>query len=896
MRAARVVCVALLSALTLAPSAAVAETDAADLSEQGAEAFADLSACVATNGSLLATIVVDESGSLQQTDPADQRVGAVQAAIDALAALESADGGDVTVEANLAVFGSEYTELVGWGSPTGGHGQELLNATSDPLPWRDQENLTDYRAALRGAQASIDARTEELGQPTCSTILWFTDGKLDVGDEGEGEATAAAREELCVPQGVVDGVRANGTTIIALALFTEDSGGSVTEEDRDQLRAIAEGSAEDGTSCGTVPIPATSASGAYLRADQPDALRRLFSGAGALIEGGTPAGSFECPGESCVDGKLTFPVDQAVGSYRLIFETEDAADSVVLVAPDGSETALGEGESSTDVAQISTTTRSGLYVTDVTPTSDAAVGDWRLVTDPERVTVIDLYYFWGVELVLDAPDGLVLGEQNDVILSVQGTDGAAIDRELLDSVTGDVLVDGEPTEAQEQEDGTFAISVDLTGAEAASEIQVEATVRATSSPNEIALGPVTVQASLPTQLPPSYPTLATTRLAMGRLVGDDPATGTLTLTGSERGDTQACFAPADLAGPSDAGALTLDAPECVDVPADETVHVDVELTSERPADGVVSGTLPVTVSGVDAAQDVTLAVPVSSTMVRPVNELARWGIVAALVALGALIAGSVAWLGRRHSDRYPLGPDLRSASVPVELTAAGVRRSDGGELLVLDDFAPMHKPRPTARFETQGLAFDRHGSWWPWSPLHGRVRATSGSIVVTNGKHAQTLDPEGRAAPVDFPGTQQFYLVVDPAPVQGDPAAQVVRGRLVLLADTPRGIRSAMTSWGETLRDYQGWDRVAAAIADARAARGRTARETTAGAAQPPAQSTPRHPDGAAPSLFGPAGGPEPARTHAPDLQWGPPPPASRREPGPAPSGADDDGPPPSLF
>ncbi len=922
MTGTRLSALALTAALALAPSLVlptasaapgtvpVVAEDASGLSVQGEEAFADLSSCLATNGSLLATIVVDESGSLRQTDPEDQRVGGVEAAIDALVALESSNGGAVDVEANLAVFSDEYTELVGWGSPTGAHGDALLDATATDLPWRDRGAVTDYRAALRGAQQAIVERRGETGGSACSAILWFTDGRLDVGDEGEGEATAAAREELCVPQGIVDGVRAGGTAIIALALFTEGAQSTVTAEDRERLRAIAEGGASDGTTCGTAPIPASSASGAYLRADRPDALRRLFSGAGALIEGGTPAGSVVCPGDGCVDGVLTFPVDDAVGAFRLIFETDEGAAPVVLVDPSGQEMVLDARESEAASARVDTSVRSGLHVTDVVPGPDAPAGYWRLVTDPGRVTVIDLYHFWGVTLSLDAPAGLVLGERSEVVVSALGPDGEPVDPGLLSSVTTDVLVEGEPAEAQVQDDGTVVVGVDLTGAQAAAEVDVQATMRATSAPNGIPLGPVTAQAALATQLPPSYPTLATTRLELTDLVGDEPASGTLSVTGSERGPTRVCFAAPELAGPPDAGAFDLAVPECVDVPANETVEVAVELTSAHPADGVVSGTLPVSLSGVDAAQDVTLAVPVTAAMVRPVNEAVRWGIIAALLLLALLVPAVVAWVGRRVSDTYPLGADLRSASVPVDLTSAGVRRVGQGELLVPDDFDLVGRRRPAPRFETKGLAFDRHGSWWPWSPLRGRVRSSSGTIVVSGGTDARVLDQEGRTAPVELPGTRQFYVVVDPTADPAVPAASGVRAHLVLLVDAPHGVQWPIEHWTRELRTFPGWADVCQAVDEAQRARagraaataGRESHRDARPSRAPRRGDAPRRDvtepfasDDRPPSLLG---GDAAASDLFPphDGRGGRPTPPPVGPGTGSPSPYDDDGPPPSLF
>lgn len=897
-----------------APTALVAPAATGDLSELGAEAFADLSACIAENGSLLAAIVVDESGSLQQTDPDDQRVGAVQAAVDALAGLESSAGGDVAVEANLAVFGADYDELVGWGSPSGEHGQELLDATSGELARHDRAALTDYREALRGAQASIDARRAETGQATCAAVLWFTDGRLDVGDEGAGEQTAAAREELCVAQGVVDNVRAAGTSIIALALFTEGTSGSVTEEDREELRALAEGSTAGGLSCGTAPVPSASASGAYLRADQPDALRRLFSGTGALIQGGTPTGTIVCPGDGCQNGVLAIPVDRAVGSYRVIFETDDGAAPVGLVAPDGTTTTLTEGVVETSSARVATTNRVGLHVTDVTPLADAAVGAWSLVTDPARVTVIDLYYFWGAEIAVDAPAGLVLGQQNEVGVSLLGPDGVPVDPSELASATLDVLVDGVPTDARQRADGTFTVTVDLSGATAASEIEVAVSARASSAPSGIALGPISARSRLATQLPPSYPTIAPTRLELGRLVGDEPAFGTLTLTGSERGATQACFGPAELVGPPDAGELSLGMPDCVDVPADGTVEVAVDLTSDSPADGVVTGTLPVRLTGVDAAETITLDVPVTSTMTRPVNEAARWGLVAGLLALALLIAGGVAWLGRHVSDRYPLGKDVRSASVPVVVTRTGIRRRDGGDLLQLDDFTVVRQPGTTTRFTERGLTFDRRWSWWPWTPLRGRVRATTGAIVVTNGKDAPALDPRGDAAPVEFPGTQQFYLVVDPVPeTGGEPSSGTdgegaVRAQLVILADAPR-VQPVIASWSASLRDYQHWAHLVETMVAARATR---ASAPASGEPSGSPRRTPGREDGPAapvgavatsqdgpPSLFGNPVAPAPSPVDGRDLSYptdAPPPPGSGTTARGSSASTSGDGSPPSIF
>ncbi|MFC8734552.1 VWA domain-containing protein [Luteimicrobium sp. NPDC057192] len=264
--------VAVANPLAAGARGAAAERSASGtLSATGARSFADLSSCLSSADHFLASVVVDESGSLQQTDPDNDRVGAIQAALSSLASLQTSAGTQLEVEADLGVFGSDYTQLVGWGPVNGDHGGALDRAVTQQIPSRNQAAYTDYRAALQGAEQSIDARAGELDGTTCSAILWFTDGRLDLDENGEGPKTQDARIQLCQQQGIVDGIRADGTTIIAMALFGGKSSG-VTANDRARLKAIAEGRG-GGQTCGTVPIPATSQGGAYLRADQPDALR-----------------------------------------------------------------------------------------------------------------------------------------------------------------------------------------------------------------------------------------------------------------------------------------------------------------------------------------------------------------------------------------------------------------------------------------------------------------------------------------------------------------------------------------------------------------------------------------------------------------------------------------------
>ncbi|WP_170297346.1 vWA domain-containing protein, partial [Georgenia thermotolerans] len=258
MNARRAAGLVLAAALLLLAPPARAQADA--LSDVGQRTFAQVAGCAAGADHLLVAIVVDESSSLRATDPGNRRVEAIATAVSSLAALPRA-GGRLDVEANLATFGSAYTELVPWGGVEGAHADALVGAARAELPRRDRADETDYRVALRGAQQSLQQRQAALGGTSCPVLLWFTDGELDVG-----AATPAAAAQLCDPQGLVDGLRGARIPVVAVALFTDSGPGAVPPAAREQLRAIAEGGG-DGTRCGAQPVPADAAPGAYLRAD-----------------------------------------------------------------------------------------------------------------------------------------------------------------------------------------------------------------------------------------------------------------------------------------------------------------------------------------------------------------------------------------------------------------------------------------------------------------------------------------------------------------------------------------------------------------------------------------------------------------------------------------------------
>ena len=505
---------ALLAAVGFLGAASVATapaaTAASDVSAAGRAAFADVAECAATSEHLLAAIVVDASGSLQTTDPNDERVGAVSTALDSLASL-NAGSDTLDVQASLATFSEGYEELVGWGSVDGSHLAALEDSTTSDLPDRDHGNLTDYRAVLRGAQQSLDAQAKAVGGTSCKLLLWFTDGRLDVDGSGGFEpVTDAARADLCEPQGQIDGVRGDQITIISLALFKESGLGAAerkqVHEDQDRLQAIAEGTG-GGEKCGTVPIPETSAGGASLLADDAAAMRRLFAQAAALIAGASQGDSLACPSEDCVGGLLRISADRGIGGFRVILERDPAAPAPDLVAPDGTITALDGSASDVAGASLIVSDRDGLTTVDVEFPGAGSPGDEWVLRLGDTATFVDLYYFWGIQLDIVGPDdGLTVGETNPVTITPRHGDGTQVQPSELNGLDLKVTVAGKPARPESDENGIYTVEITVPDDGAASSMLVEATAR---GPSGIRFGALVPRAVASTSIEDAAPSSGT---------------------------------------------------------------------------------------------------------------------------------------------------------------------------------------------------------------------------------------------------------------------------------------------------------------------------------------------------------------------------------------------------
>jgi hypothetical protein len=127
-----------------------------------------------------------------------------------------------------------------------------------------------------------------------------------------------------------------------------------------------------------------------------------------------------------------------------------------------------------------------------------------------------------------------------------------------------------------------------------------------------------------------------------------------------------------------------------------------------------------------------------------------------------------------------------------------------------EDFRSLGSDRRRRRtgFDAAGLRFHRS---FPVNPLAGGsgiAEDTSGGLVAAIGARDLVSRPDASRAPADFPGSVGAVVVVSQGGVtEGEP----MRGRLVMVVDSQRGVASVLDDRIEQIRDAP-WDRITDAL------------------------------------------------------------------------------------
>lgn len=630
------------------------------LTDTGETAIKQLRRCLAETPTLNAYYLVDASGSLYGdggTDPNFMRSDILRESMAQLSSLSDAgDGQAINVNYALGLFGTEAVPRIGWTPLNAGDLAEQQanldgNIRTEPLGW------TNWPAGLQMAQDALNSAPG----PSCSLLIWLTDGQIKFGDSPALEASATQElANLCgrevmgaSPQatpGLFEQLRRSGVTVVGVML-------DVTQADEPRkwwMQSLVEANDGQGRLCGQGEITKSERAGAFINASSPNDLSFQLLRLGAVVSGGA---------DGIINADGSFEINPGVTKFKILSQVP--IENLQLITPAGA---------TVDLASVAKTT-SGTTSIQVAIADKKQFGKWKLVGAEGSSNSLLLY----AELRI-RPTALSVNDSDS-----KGTFNLAV------AVGNDTL--------QNIEDYDFTVI-------ATTKINGKTTEIGSFTAAEVAKNKAVVQVSNPASLGEvrfrikglqagdqllseqyrtidysQYPSLVTNYdfgVARGHT---EPATGTITMFGPSNADGLICddsktFSPvvvSDDAKRNDwkanAKGLNFDANGCVVIKQSTKVEVPIAVISSKSANSKhVEVALPLHVSNAagDAPLKSEIDITFSTQMIN--NPFVYWAVIVFLILLVLLIPLLVMYLINRLTTKIEHGDDVVRAVIPVQFT------------------------------------------------------------------------------------------------------------------------------------------------------------------------------------------------------------------------------------
>jgi hypothetical protein len=347
----RVLAAALL-ALGLSAAGGLGATAGAAPDDAGDAAVNRYGGCLASQktGDLL--VLVDESGSLKNTDANAARVDAAKYLVKTLGGY--ADRTQSKLDVAIAGFSEDYNMRQDWMSLTGAS-TDSVNDEVQNLAERNSGADTDYLLALDGARQSLaDHAQGNAGR--CQAIAWFSDGKLDFAqhpgsrsyasdvdlntEAGTAEMARRAKDAICRPGGVADQLRSSQIVMLGVGL-----GDKPASSDFDVMSAIATGTGGNGNQCGSITDPKP---GAFYQVSNIDQMLFAFDALNPTpgVDDSKPV----CSQTVCPEARHNFVLDPSVKSVNILGSGSVAGVVPYLISPSGQQLQLPKKDSTADLS------------------------------------------------------------------------------------------------------------------------------------------------------------------------------------------------------------------------------------------------------------------------------------------------------------------------------------------------------------------------------------------------------------------------------------------------------------------------------------------------------------------------------------------------------------------
>ena len=743
-------------------------------------AFEDLSRCLQSQGKakvLDVFYLIDESGSLQDTDPDGARADILSSSLQQLASFRN----DVTVNYSVGFFAHEYGVWQAWRAVNkGGIVPESARLNAE-VRERNRGKHTDWLKGINGAIDELNAQHERTNG--CSTLIWLTDGGIQLSTP---EQTTDAIKQLCTNR--FDVLRKNGVTVLGI-LLKNDAALAMLSAEQQEIQAeymalmeplvTGQGVLTDGTelNCGSFPIPKNYRQGALFIASDPKDLAYEFLKLPPRIEGCAAVKSF---------GKGEFEIEPGVSEFQIV----TTASNWSLTDPKGKALSA----TSRDIRVFETAGAAQIKV----GTNNSGRGSWAFSGNGGET---NLYLCSGLDIRIDPGTEFISGKSG--ILSgkvVSQSTGRPADLTKYDPdhpITVELITGGKSgakKEAEQSDPASFLLQKFTPGSDSA-----EAEVRITlylKTKRGTPLAPVSISQKIDVRLLSNYPTLKTEPIELSDLVSSvNPATGSVVFKGPERADGKVCI------DTSAKPIVIKDGKSRADSYKISTAGVDAQ--GCLPIRQGEESTLKLTVSNpITASTDVILGVPISYysdaepgksfTLNAQVNFGSDpagdpfWWIVF-LTILGIGLPLGLIYLLLWWATRIAYGRQLQRAEYPVAITTAGgITNRDGSAIVTHGDNYQGRPQQDDVRVLQDGGAtlsakLPKTVLAEPWY----EIKAPEGSRVISVGNIAPRVKNKkrfasGKLAPIVGDLGKIWYLLITDEALKKAEKGSLIDAKLVI--------------------------------------------------------------------------------------------------------------------
>ena len=748
------VAIFLFSFSGLSPVQAGFKMPASSLSAESERTFADLSRCLQSQGknkTLDVFYLIDESGSLKATDPNDDRADILSSSLEQLASFNS----DVTVNYSVAFFAHQYTLWQPWRTVNrGGIVPEAVKLNSE-IRKRKNGLLTDWLQGIDGATNELNAQHARTNG--CSTLIWLTDGGIQLADDVK---TEAAIDRLCTNR--FDVLRKNGVTVLGILLKNEQALADLTEEDQeyqaDRMSRMGpmvtgRGVHADGQekTCGIYPVPKNYSQGALFVAQDPTELAYEFLKLPPRIEG---CSNFKAFGR----GKTAFEVENGISAFQIVTTARDWR----LIDPTGKTvTAATKG-----IGIFETAGAAQIKV----GTTNSGIGKWNFTGNGGDSS---LFYCSGLDIRIDPGSEFIAGKagilSGKVISQATGLAANLTDYDSDHPITIELITDGksgEKREAEQSDPASFMLKK-FTPGTGSSQAEVRITLNLKTKQG-IELAPVSISQKIDVRLLSNYPSIKNDPIVLSMLASAlKPAKGSVIFTPPASADGKICVDPAakpiviqDRVSRADKYEISttgLDVDGCLPIRQGEESEFNLTISNSVTADGDVVLGLPITYfSDAEPGKQFTLNAEVNFKSDKPGDAFPLNVI---LTLLGILIPLGAIYFLNWFITKLTVGSQLKRATYDVKVGPGNAYTAlDGSRITPQDvEFKGLPQQGDVRSFSEQGLTFRARVSKLALPGPWFEVAAPSGHRVITlahatpriksrftSGKLAPTSDDLGK--------------------------------------------------------------------------------------------------------------------------------------------------------